>query len=173
MPITLLGAAPTATLETLPNGLNGTRLVLRRMVEIAREARAHPHINTLALQIARYVRSYDRVGEAKAVQTWVQRMIRYRRDVRTVETLRHPLITLELRAGDCDDQAVLVASLLESIGHTMRFKVYGGDENAFEHVLAQTYLPSARGDNWFALETIRPWAFGREPSARVIMQAHV
>lgn len=161
----------SVTLEALPPGLDGTRLVLRRMVELATDGKIR--VNPLALTITRDVRSYDRVGEAKAVQRWVQRTIRYRRDVRNVETLRHPLITLEHRAGDCDDQAVLVASLLESIGHTTRFKVYGETEDDFAHVLAQTYIPGAGGANWYALETIRPWEFGREPSSRVFMLAHV
>ena len=51
----------------------------------------------------------------------MQDNVQYVRDVRGVETLATPIKTLETMQGDCDDQAVLLASLLESIGHPTRF----------------------------------------------------
>jgi len=47
---------------------------------------------------------------------WIQESIRYVSDPRGVEYIATPRETLELMAGDCDDVAVLLASMYESVG---------------------------------------------------------
>ena len=80
------------------------------------------------------------------------------RDVNGVETLQTPLVTMEIKQGDCDDQSVLLASLLESIGHPTRFvAIKQNFFGPYVHVYTETRI----GPKWYPLETtekMRPFA---------------
>lgn len=81
------------------------------------------------------------------------------RDVNTVETVQTPDKTLLDGSGDCDDQAVLLGSLLESIGHPARFLAVGFQPGVFAHVLVEGKI----GARWVPLETTERWPAGRAP----------
>jgi len=51
--------------------------------------------------------------------------------------------------GDCDDQAMLVASLLLAIGHPVRLAAVGFHGQALSHVVVETRV----SDKWLPLET--------------------
>lgn len=79
---------------------------------------------------------YHQVAE---LHTYVNETITYVPDPRSRNYVAPPTETLETGAGDCDCQAVLVASLLEAIGATTRLvrcQSVGGDW----HVLPEVYL---------------------------------
>lgn len=125
------------------------------MVRFTRSGKKDPGVRAVASEITLSLRGKDYPGEVHAVFNWVKRNIRYVRDVRDVETLQTPQRTLEQRSGDCDDQATLVASLLESIGHKTRFLALGFKEvPPFEHVIAQTKI----GECWVSLDTTVEYA---------------
>lgn len=65
-----------------------------------------------------------------------------------METLATPKATLEVRAGDCDDMAVLLATLLESVGKPTRFVALAFDGGPFSHVITETHL----GSGWIPLD---------------------
>lgn len=157
-----------ATLEDFPDGEAGTRAVLRRMREIVREAKKHPLIRAQAVAIVQRVPAKNWPAEAAAVQDWVRQHIRYTRDVLGVETLQTPAYLLRVRAGDCDDHSMLVAALLESIGHPTRFVAIGARPGVYSHVFCETRL----GYQWRALETTAPLPFGRAPSLRYRLTVH-
>ena len=107
--------------------------------------------------------------EARAVQDWVRDNIRYTRDVNNVETIATPEKTMEFGQGDCDDQAVLVAALLESIGHPTRFRAIACGSRRFNHVLTETKI----GTRWLTLETTESWPMGHiPPNVRQSMIEH-
>jgi len=58
----------------------------------------------------------DPVFKIMAIGHWVGVNVRYVSDPRGLEYVAFPLETLRVGAGDCDDFAVLIASLYESIG---------------------------------------------------------
>lgn len=120
------------------------------MARLAAAAKTDPHIRELALGIVRALPPQDYAGEARAVFQWVQRSIRYVRDVRGVETVQTPEKTLEYRQGDCDDMVTLLAALLESIGHEVRFVAMGTEPGRFSHVFAQVRL----GGRWVSMDPI-------------------
>jgi len=97
-------------------------------------------------------------AEARAIQEWVRGNIRYTRDINGVETLQVPEKTLEYKQGDCDDHAVLVAALLESIGHPARFRAIATGRN-FSHVFTETKI----GPRWLSVETTEWWDMGYLP----------
>lgn len=82
------------------------------------------------------------------------------RDIRGVETLHTPEVLLKQQAGDCDDKSVLLAALLESIGHVTRFVAVGFLPGVYSHVLVEVLL----GGEWVPLETTEPVEVGWYPA---------
>lgn len=99
------------------------------------------------------------VGQVQAIQRWVQDNIRYVADPPDVELVQTPQKTLEYGAGDCDDQSVLTASLLHSVGHPVRFIAVGLKGGPLSHVLVQTQI----GEKWAGVETILKKPLGWMP----------
>lgn len=159
--IRIVGTPTTAVLKALPSGTRGTRETLRLMAKAARAARKTLPIRQLALSIVRSVPGHKNFrGQVAALHEWVRDHIQYVQDIRDVETLQTPQKTLEFRQGDCDDQATLLAALLESVGFRTRFvavklKTIG----PFVHVYTEVNL----GTVWFPVETTERWKAGQGP----------
>lgn len=132
------------------------RATLSLMVSYVRAYRVDVDVRELAIQVTNVCDSRDLACEVTALQHWVRDHIRYVRDVRNVETLQTPKATLRLGAGDCDDQAVLLACLLESIGFRTRFEAIGVRGGGYEHVISAVQLGTNRNGEpvWVPLETI-------------------
>ncbi len=148
-----------ATLRQIPDGALGTKATLKIMRQFVREYKKTIPVRELALSLVRDLHGHKNwIGQVKRVHSFVQRNIQYVRDIRGVETIATPLVTMQTRQGDCDDQAVLLAALLESIGHPTRFvaikqNVFG----PYVHVYTETKI----GPKWYPLETtekMRPFA---------------
>jgi transglutaminase-like putative cysteine protease len=150
------------TLAALPDGPAGVRATLRAMAEFVRRGRIDPYVRQLALGVVRYLPGKDWAGEAEAVRAWVAANIRYVRDVRNVETVQSAPATLELRQGDCDDQAVLVGAMLSSIGADVRLVAIGSVPGEYEHVFCEVQVP---GRGWLSAETTEPVRLGWEPGS--------
>ena len=70
----------------------------------------------MAADIRSQYRASIPLEEARAVQIWIHNRVNYRRDPQDAELIQDPVTTLN-NGGDCDDQAILAASLLRAIGH--------------------------------------------------------
>jgi transglutaminase-like putative cysteine protease len=93
----------------------------------------------------------DRAGEVRALFEWVRRNIRYTRDIFRVELLHSARRLLELRAGDCDDQTILLSSLLLSTGHPVRLVLAGfqpGRPHAYSHIYPEVHVAG----RWIAVD---------------------
>lgn len=143
--------ALTSYLGTIANGREGIKATLKLMVVIARRTRATLPIRTLAQQLVQGCAENDTRCEAATLQAFVRDSIRYVRDVRDVETIQFPEQTLQLKSGDCDDKALLLAALLESIGFHTRFCAVGVNGGDYSHVLTQVMIP---GSGWVSAEVI-------------------
>jgi transglutaminase-like putative cysteine protease len=115
-------------------------------------------VRETALQILRGVNTFS--DQARAIQQWVQSSIEYRRDPPDVELVQTPQVTLQLKAGDCDDQATLTAALLQATGHPAQFIAIGINGQPLSHVLTQTLI----GTKWVSVETIERRALGWLPA---------
>jgi len=78
-------------------------------------------IRRLVEQICSGLQSGDYAGEILACYYWVCQNIRYMRDPQEVELVKEPIVLLRTRSGDCDDAAVLLASMLMACGNECRF----------------------------------------------------
>lgn len=151
-----------AFLLGLPEGAAGTRATLKLMARLARQYKLDPIIIATARQIVSHVAEKDYLEEAATIQNWVRNHIRYVRDVDGVETVATPVDTLQMRAGDCDDKALLAAALLLATGHPARFVAWAFEApEAFEHV----YTEVKYNQHWLGVETTEPVAFGWKPDS--------
>jgi transglutaminase-like putative cysteine protease len=146
---------------TIPNGVEGVKATLKLMKAKIRAGKVSPYIRAKALEITAGLRQKNRVGEIFAVWKFVRDRIRYVRDIRNVETLQDAEYTLTQGAGDCDDKAILTASLLESIGHPTALWAIGFKPGKFSHVLPLTRAGAA--GKWMPLETTEAVRFGWRP----------
>jgi len=154
------GPAPlSASLHGIPDGREGTIATLKIMRDVARKGKESLSVRTLATQLAATVPPKDWVGEVKAVHKFVRDKIRYVKDIRGIETIQIPEVTLQLKSGDCDDKSILVASLLETIGHPVRFVAIGFKPDDFVHVYPETRI----GTKWVSVETTEPVEIGWTP----------
>lgn len=135
------------------------------MAGLTREGKKALSVRLAALQIVENLPQRDWPAEVAALHAFVRDRIRYVKDIRGVETLQQAERTLQLKQGDCDDKAVLLASLLQAIGHPARFHAIGFKPGNYSHVYVDTLL----GGKWVALETTEPWPPGRAPDAPVHM----
>lgn len=148
----------------LPAGIQGTRTTLNLMRQLVRRYKKSISLRQLAFAIIDRVRGHKNFGaQVRAIHAYVQDTIQYVKDVNGVETLATPIKTLEFRKGDCDDQAVLLATLLESIGHETRFVAIRMQPlGPFVHVFTETKI----GRKWIPLETTEQWPAGVGPPTR-------
>lgn len=118
-------------------------------------------MTTKGFASGRGLRQKDFVGEARKLLEFVRDEIRYVKDIDQVETLHDPVTLLQIGAGDCDDKAILLASLLLSIGHTPRFIAMAQAPEEWSHVWVQDCLDMGQGDVWVDLEPTEPIPFGK------------
>lgn len=136
---------------SLPDGVAGVRATLKIMSALVKNGKKSPTVRAKALALTQGLKQKDRLGEIRALWEFVKNHIRYVRDIKDVETVHTPEQILRQESGDCDDKALLLASLLESIGHPSGFWAIGTKApGKFSHVMALTRI-GAKG--WLPLET--------------------
>lgn len=169
--MSLYPAAVPHTLAALPGGNEGIRTTLKHMVRFVRKYKSDAGIRTLAVELTKDLPSKDYAAEVHTLFNWVKSNIRYVRDVQGVETLQTPKETLRQHSGDCDDQSMLLAALLCSIDHPVRFIALGFKGAPFSHVLVQTKI----GDRWVPLDTTVEYSYVGwfPPGATTFMVARV
>jgi Transglutaminase-like superfamily len=160
------GAAAPAYRTPLLNGEPGTAQTIRLMRQLIDHALADAQFVRLAIDIVRSVSAYDDLGEAEALYNWVKRNIRFTKDPVTKEKLYPPEELLKIKAGDCDDIAMLLGALLIAVGYPARLvTVSANPENPqeFSHVYVEGEVPPGSG-NWIAMDAARlDSQFGIEP----------
>ncbi len=149
----------TATLKGLPGGGAGIRATLREMVKLVNDGKRNIHNREIALSIVKNLPPKCWVCEAKAIQQYIFNTVRYVRDIDGIETVATPEKTIEFGQGDCDDMAVLAATLLQTIGHPVRFIAVGFSGKPVSHVLIETLI----GNRWTPMELTEPLPFGVYP----------
>lgn len=150
--------ATTHEVYHLKSGSAGVMQTARLMRELVGIYKMDPIIRNLALGLVQFHNEKDDIAEISAIFHFVRDQIRYVRDIYGVETLAIPTKTLELGQGDCDDKAVLLASLLEAIGYHTQFKLAGYHGKEFEHV----YVYAAGNEIELHLDPTEPEDMGWE-----------
>lgn len=145
---------PSLKVETIPGGRGGTAYTLSRMAELTRES--FWYARRKALEIVRG--AADNRDFARAVDSFIrlQMMIVDEPDelLHAPEFLLRQIESQGRTFGDCDDAAMVVASLMTGIGIPVRFKaVNPSGDGSFSHVFAEWY---DAGAGWVALDPTIP-----------------
>ena len=124
-----LGTIPKISERIIGDDLGGNVDTINMMKKVARLRAGDPLIRKLALNILQQsgVPSHHFVDEALAIGKYVQRKVRYVRDPENIEYLQDPVDLVKhmqngTAQGDCDDMALMVATLLLAIGHQPAFR---------------------------------------------------
>lgn len=159
----------------IPGGDAGVWLTLAAMRGLVRAGVADALTIETAQRIVSACPPRDVRCEAATLRAWLAQHFRFVRDPETQETLRSPRRDLDQLArdgvvsGDCDDAAVLGATLGAAIGFrpyavVTGFKYPGAD---FRHVF--TTLPvDPRLTEWVDLDVTRPDGFVPPPVSRAL-----
>lgn len=159
-------AAPTVTLNArtvpVPSGNAGVFATVRAMRELVNARKADPRIIQAATSIVWCAPERDEWCEVEALHAYVRDSIRYVRDPHALESLTDPAVTLARRVGDCDDQATLLAALLEAVGYPTRFVIGAfAHPGAYDHVWLQVYAAG----QWIDADPTEHEPLGWQPPA--------
>ena len=160
--------APKILVGHIPKGWPGTQKTVEHVQALIRAGAKDFYVRQKAIDILleKRVKPKDYLGEIQALFEWVQQQIRYTKDTFQVEVLHSAKRMLELRAGDCDDMAILLGAMLESIGHPVRLVLSGPDPlkpDLFSHI----YLEVFHKGRWIPLDATMPYPMGWAPSTMV------
>jgi hypothetical protein len=129
-------------------GVHQTIALMKTLVGGSEGVRS-PDVRQAALEAARG--SERGMHEIDAVFSWVKDNIEFRGEYG--ETLQTPKMTLYYRAGDCDDQSILQAALLNSLGYVTRFRTMAvrNSVDDLSHVYVEVF--DRRSREWMPVDT--------------------
>lgn len=159
---------PKVSLHHIPTGSRGTHKTVEHVQTLIRAGAKDFYVRQTAIDILleKHVKPKDYLAEIKALFEWVQQHIRYTKDTFQVEVLHSARRMLELRAGDCDDMAIVLGAMLEAVGHPVRLVIIGPDprkQDLFTHI----YLEVFHKSRWISLDATMPYPMGWAPRAWV------
>ncbi|AKB19884.1 MULTISPECIES: transglutaminase family protein [unclassified Methanosarcina] len=120
--------------------------IINRLVEPA-----EPDVRSKAAEIARSYPGAYNIYQVCALFDMVKEEIKYVSDPRGNDVWEPANVTLRIGAGDCEDQAILLSSMLEAVGGTTR--VYLTDNHAF----AASYIGNGTDSTDAAVKGIRAY----------------
>lgn len=123
-----------------------------------------PRVRQTANQILQGVQQRDYQGQAARLLQWVHQNVAYYNE--PGEILQDPLYTLEHRYGDCDDLAILLATLFQSIRLPWKFALSGVKDGqkqtwregermpnvAWSHIYLYVGWPTFHPTTWMPVE---------------------
>lgn len=154
----------------LAGGDRGTRQTLDAMAVLVRDAATRPDVRTAAIRVIIRSGQPSPLLMLGRLFRYLETVVEFKADPKGQELIRHPSQLLaEITAagvalGDCDDRAILGASMLRVVGLPVAFVVIGRDPWAdMEHV----YIAARVGGRWIPLDPQELDEPGREvPHAR-------
>lgn len=123
----------------IPSGDDGTAKTINIIKRFADVYSTDFKIITIARNIVSGT-SGDKTDQADALFYFVKENVRYIDDPTTVEMVQSPMITLQAGWGDCDDFAVLLATLNQAIGNNVGFVTVSQEgEKEYSHVFLAVF----------------------------------
>lgn len=122
-----------------------------------------PQVRQIAADALRGVppRQWDK--SAKALFEWTRKNVRYTLDPHNVELFQSADRSAQVGIGDCDDQSIMLSSLLQSVGIPVRLRVIGlKGSKVFQHIYVLAGLPPHSPAKWLPLDPSRAEAAGWE-----------
>jgi len=142
-------------------GFKGPPDTLAGMVRAAQGTRGEKSmlVRSVTEQVVGDLWPKDYLGEILAINAWVSERVRYLNDPMHVELLKDPqrlceeILDKGFARGDCDDIAVLMATMALQVGRHAQFVVAGfGAPGSFSHVFARIQDP--RSSQWIVCDPV-------------------
>jgi len=137
---------------------------IKEISKLIDEGKKDPLIRYAAARIIQKCPARDWGCEVKALFDFVQRNIRYTRDVEGMDTYQRARRTLQLGAGDCDDMTILLGALLQTVGYPIKLKAVSVTGEGYEHIYPLVGLPPREPGRWVPLDASVPRPLGWEVS---------
>jgi len=148
--------ARTISRKPLPSGDKGALVTLAEMKRLILEGTRDPGVISLAREIVADIDPRDHRARVEALFEFVRDRVRYVRDPRDIELIvGAPAMVEEIAdqgetTGDCDEKAILLASLLRAVGYpvalvaarTRPVRTFLSVRWPWSHVYVRTQLPS-------------------------------
>lgn len=116
-------------------GVGGIFDTLATMCQVKDQAKLDPNLRARVASLLLYAPERDERAKIETLFAYARDRVRYLADIVDVETLSDPETTIRIGAGDCDDKALLLATLLEVAGQPAGFIATGySAPQVFEHV---------------------------------------
>lgn len=151
-----------AVAESVSDGDRGIEQTIRKMERLVRGPQGIGSW-TVRQAAVEAVRGTERgLPEIDSVFNWVKDHIEFRGEAG--EYLQSPEATINLGAGDCDDQSTLINALLRSLGYQTDFRTVAmrGSEEEYSHVYC--VVQDKRSGRWIPVDTTVERAYpGWEP----------
>ena len=152
---------PKVSLHKIPEGYRGTLTTAQHIATLVKQGAKDFCVRQTAIDILLQsnVQPKDYIGEINALFQWVQRNIRYTKDTAHVEVLHSARRMLELRAGDCDDFAILLGQCCNRLGIPYGVRLPDPTRSSQDFSVTFTWKCSARvdGSRWISRCPMR-WA---------------
>lgn len=111
-----------------------------------------PMVRQFTAALVQNLPSMDEVAEARRLLLFVQKDVRYLKDILTEETLHDPEFILINRYGDCDDKTILFCAMAQSIGYPTAFCAIGTGHDRPTHVYPEILVKTPQGPQWLNAE---------------------
>lgn len=144
------------------SGFRGPPDTLAGMVRAAQGPRGERSIfvRSMTEKVVGQLWPKDYLGEILAINAWVSERVVYLNDPLHVELLKDPQRLCEEIAdkgfarGDCDDIAVLMATMALQVGRDAQFVVagFGSEQGQYSHVFARVKDPKSGA--WIVLDPV-------------------
>jgi len=122
-----------------------------------------PEIRDIAGQVLRKRPPRKWEQSAKDLFQWTRTNVRYTLDPQNVELFQSAERSLQVGIGDCDDQAIMLGSLLQCVGIPVRLRVIGlKNEKQFQHIYVLAGVPPHNPKKWIPLDASRAEKAGWE-----------
>lgn len=139
----------------------GPQTTIDKMRELCLGARGERSILLYQLteHVVRGLQDKDYLSEILAIRNFVAEKVRYKNDPVAMETVSDPqrlaeqILQYGRATADCDDVALLVATMARQIGREAEFVTVGfGAPNNFSHVFSRVKEPKSK--RWIVLDTV-------------------
>ncbi len=153
LPLNNLGNLPQEVRQGLKKGNAGNLQTVEIIKRLAHSRKGHPLIRKLTENVLKQykTKSQDFLNECYAIATWVRDVCPYAKDPLGIESLKDPVTMVDLIKrdefyGDCDDMALLITTMLLSIGHRPLLCIvrYPNANSGFQHIYVCTYQKNYR-----------------------------
>ncbi len=140
---------------------------LSEILRLIKEGREDPRIYEISREVISQSGTkfgYD-IDELEALYQFVQARVRYVRDPYGRDTYQGAVDTLDkFTTGDCEDLAILLASMVLTVGYPVAIKLVSVEGELWDHIYPLAGVPPEEPTKWVAMDaTLSYGRLGQEP----------